>query len=252
MNPFIGAFGGADGHHAVGALTPQARLLCGVLVFAACAAMPLTGWCGCLLFLGVALAWCACCGLPPRRFITVLKFALCVFLPLLLLALPAHWIGEGASWRDALRPPLTLCARGIAGIIVTAATLSTFNLTTFAHGVAALPFPRTVASLLVQLVHQTFLLANESRRMMTAMRMRGVPEARVATQLRVLAALPVCWLTRIATHAGRVGDAMELRGFDGLPRNTPHGRLTLRDALALALALQALGGALMLRWMETA
>jgi energy-coupling factor transporter transmembrane protein EcfT len=248
MNPFIEAFGGANGGGAASALTPQTRLLCGVTVFAACSVVPLTGRGGGVLFLGMALAWCVCCGLPLKRLAATLKFALILFLPLLLLALPARWTGEAASWHDALRPPLMLCARGIAGVVVTAATLSTFCLTTFAHGVAALPLPRVVASLLVQLAHQTFLLANESRRMIVAMRVRGVPSSGAAVQMRILAALPVCWLTRIVTHANRVGDAMELRGFDGLPRGTPYDRLALRDALALTLALLALGGALMLRW----
>ncbi|MCL1919459.1 MAG: energy-coupling factor transporter transmembrane protein EcfT [Kiritimatiellaeota bacterium] len=249
VNPFIEAFGGANGGGAVQSLTPQTRLICGAVVFATCSVAPLTGWCGGVLFLGTALAWGVCCGLPRKRLGATLTFALILFLPLLLLALPARWAaGEAVPWRDALRPPLTLCARGIVGIIVTAATLSTFCLTTFAHGVAALPLPRIVASLIVQFAHQTFLLASESRRMVNALRMRGVPSSGVAVQMRVLTALPVCWLTRIATRAGRVGDAMELRGFDGLPCGTSHARPSLRDSLALTLTLLAFGGAIALRW----
>ena len=248
MNPFVGVFGGG-GNAAACALAPQTRLLCGVTVFAACSATPLTGWRGGALLAGAALVWGICCGLPPRRLAATLKLALCLFLPLLLLALPARWAG-GVPWHDALRPPLMLCARGIVGIVVTAATLATFSLTTFAHGIAALPLPRVVASLLVQLAHQTFLLTNESRRMADALRLRGVPSSGAAVQMRVLAALPVCWLMRIANRASRVGDAMEVRGFDGLPNGAPRVRPALRDALALALALLALGGALTLRWME--
>ena len=252
MNPFIEAFGCASDNGAAHTLTPQTRLLCGVTVFAVCAAVPLTDWCGGTLFIVTALAWGLCCGLPLKRLAATLKFALLLFLPLLLLALPARWTGEASSWPEALRPPLMLCARGIAGVVVTAATLSTLSLTKFAHGVAALPLPRAVASLLVQLAHQTFLLANETRRMTTALRVRGVPSSGLAVQIRVLAAFPVCWLARIANRAGRVGDAMEVRGFDGLPRGLPHAPLTLRDGLALALAVQALAAALALRWMEAA
>jgi len=250
VNLFIEAFGGVNNNGAARALTPQTRLVCGVAVFAACTVAPLADWRGGVLLLATAAAWCAFCGLPPKRLAAVLKFALLLFLPLLLLALPARWFGggEAVSWREALRAPFMLCARGIAGVVVTAATLSTFSLTTFAHGVAALPLPRAVASLLVQFTHQTFLLANESRRMVTALRVRGVPMSGVAARLRVLAALPVCWLARVANRADRVGSAMELRGFDGLPRGAPHARPSLRDGVALAVSLLVFGGALALRW----
>jgi energy-coupling factor transporter transmembrane protein EcfT len=250
VNLFTEAFGGGNG--AVRELTPPARLLCGAAVFAGCSVTPLTGWRGGALFAGAWLVWVVCCGLPAQRLAAALRFALRLFLPLLLLAPVARWTGEAASWRDALRPPLTLCARGIAGVTVSAATLSTLNLSEFARGVAALPLPRAAASLLVQLVHQTFLLADESQRMADALRVRGAPSACAAVRLRVLAALPVCWLTRIAARAARVGDAMEVRGFDGLPHGARRERLSANDRLALTLSLLAFGGALAIRWLEAA
>ena len=253
MNTFIQAFGGVNANTgAARALTPQTRLLCGVVVFAICSATPLTDWRGGALFVGTGLVWATCCGLTAQRLAAVLKYALILFIPLLLFALPARWADESASWQEALRPSATLCVRGIMGIIITAATLSTFTLTTFAHGVAALPLPRIVASLLVQLAHQTFLLANETRRMVDALKVRGVTATtNITLRLRILTALPIFWLTRIANRATRVGDAMEVRGFDGLPHGAPHDPLTLRDALAHTLTLLTLATALTLRWMET-
>lgn len=247
MKIFTEAFDGGNG--AVRQLTPPARLLCGVIVFTGCAVVPLNKWPGAAWLAALLLGWCACCGLPWRRLGAVLRFTLCVFLPLLLLAPIIRWTGgDLVSWRDALAPPLTLCARGVAGVVICAATLSTLTLPEFAHGMAALPLPRPVASVLVQLVHQTSLLADESRRMGDALRVRNVLVVGTGTRMRVLAALPASWLTRIFARAARVGDAMELRGFDGLPPNARRGRLTVGDMGAVALTLLVLGITLAMRW----
>lgn len=249
MKAFVETFGGGTG--VVLNLAPQARLLCGAIVFASCATVPLANGLGMGWFIGVWLGWSLCCGLPWPRLTAVLRFALLLFLPLLLFAPILRWTGEATSWHEALRPPLTLSIRGIAGVALCAATLSTLSLTSFAYGMAALPLPRAVASLLVQLVHQTAHLTDESRRMGDALRVRGVTTASVAVRMRVLAALPLGWLTRVAGRAARVSDAMEVRGFDGLPHNARRERLSANDGFAVALALLAFGGALAIRWQET-
>ncbi len=246
MIPFSEAFGGSNG--TTRRLVPSVRLMCGALVFACCATVPLDSQAGIALFVGVWLAWLLGCAMPPKRLALTLGFALCFFAPLLLLAPVAHWKATNATWTESLRAPLRLGVRGIAGVTVCAGALSLLSLTEFCEAAAGLPLPRIVTGLLVQIVHQTALLTDESRRMADALRVRGAHSARLAVRLRVMAALPAGWLARLAARAARVGDAMEVRGFDGRMPAAQTTRLSGVDRVALAGAALLVVGALMLRW----
>jgi energy-coupling factor transporter transmembrane protein EcfT len=55
-------------------------------------------------------------------------------------------------------------------------------------------------------------------------------------------------LTRLALRAARAGDAMEVRGFDGLPPSVPPLTFSRSDWLALTATTLLAVGALVLRW----
>jgi len=246
MIAFSEAFGGGNG--AARRLAPAVRLLCGAWVFVCCAVVPLDSPTGIALFVVAWLAWLFGCAMPPRRLALSLGFAICLFTPLLLLAPVAYWNGSAATWAGALRAPLRVGVRGVAGVTIGVGALSLIPLSEFAGAVAALPLPRAVTSLLVQIVHQAALLTDETRRMADAMRVRGVASARLAVRLRVVTAFPASWLTRLALRAARAGDAMEVRGFDGLPPNVPALTFSRSDWLALTATTLLAVGALVLRW----
>jgi len=84
--------------------------------------------------------------------------------------------------------------------------------------------------------------------MTDALRVRGVPSARLAVRLRVAAALPAGWLARMVTCAVRVGDAMEVRGFDGRMPTAPAIRFACSDWMVMAGSALLAAGALILRW----
>ena len=245
MIAFREAFDGGSG--AARRLAPTARLICGALVFASCATAPLDSPAGGTLFAVAWLTWLIGCAMPPRRLALTLVIAVCLFAPLLLLAPVARWYGSDATWTEALQAPLLLAARGVAGLTVCAGVLSLLSLAEFSGAVAALPLPRPVTGLLVQIVHQAALLTDESRRMADALRVRGASSARLTLRLCVAAALPAGWLARLATRAARVGDAMEVRGFDGRVSTAPAMPFSCSDKIALAGSALLAAGALVLR-----
>ena len=248
MTAFTEAWGGGCGRMRM--LTPSTRLACGTFVFASCSVAPLNTLGGVALFFGILIGWTAGCGLPLRRLAHVLRFAACLFLPLLLLAPFARVQGDTGSWFEALRVPLMIGLRGTACVVVCAATLSVLDLAELGQGLAGLPLPHTLAALLMQIAHQTALMTDESKRMMTALRVRGARSATVSVRLRCLFALPVIWLLRLLMRAERVSAAMEVRGFDGPLRTERLAGTPAFDRCAVAFSLLVLGAVLMMRWLE--
>ena len=142
MIAFSDAIGGGNG--AARRLAPAVRLLCGAWVFVCCAVVPLDSPTGIALFVVAWLAWLFGCAMPPRRLALSLGFAICLFTPLLLLAPVAYWNGSAATWTGALRAPLRVGVRGVAGVTIGVGALSLIPLSEFADAVAALPLPRAV------------------------------------------------------------------------------------------------------------
>lgn len=228
-------------------LAPAMRLLAGAVLFAACMVAPTSRLPGAALAAVTALAWLAMC-CPPWRFVrAVLGLGLAVLLPyFLLMAL----LAEGAARQTSLGMLVWaggLLVRGASGLLVSAATLTTLRVSELDQALAALPVPAAVSAILVQIVHQTGTLAYETRRVASAMSVRGAATGgRMA--FRLVASLPRVWLPRIVERADRVAAAMELRGFcePGPDRRSPR-RLGWRDGLAVALVLVVLAAAIGVR-----
>ena len=102
-----------------------------------------------------------------------------------------------------------------------------------------------IALIVLQIVHQTGALLEETARIAAAVAVRtagvGGP--------RLLVSLPRVWLPRLLARAERVGEAMEVRGVsesDLAPaRLRPAG---LADRMALLVSAALVGVAAALRW----
>ena len=245
MIAFTEAWGEGRGY--MRRLTPASRLLCGILAFTSCSVVPLENPYGVCLFFILILGWSAVCVFPLRRLIQALLLSACLFLPLLLLVPIACIQSDSGAWTDPLKAALFIGFRGTACIMICGASMSVLNLAEFGQGLAALPLPHSMAALLLQIVHQTATLADESRQMMMALRVRGVSSASVVVRLRCIFALPIFWLLRLLQRAEHVSSAMEVRGFDGLLHQDCAEQISTADRCARILAFLIFGFVLCLR-----
>ena len=174
---------------------PVFRILGGLAMLAGVSAVPLTeAWQFAFPAL-LIIPWIALCR-PSRRVLSkAILFALAMFSPLAVYAFFTEetFIALGIAWR------------GTACLLISVATCSTIEISDLRQGLCFLP--RTVATLILQVVLQTALLSGEVRRISHALLLRG-------GGMRVLFAFPVVWLSRLLLRAERVGDAMEIRGFE--------------------------------------
>ena len=230
-------------------LAPSTRIVCGLIVFASCLAAPVNKPLGMALVCGAIIGWVLLCGVPRKSLVGLSLYACVLFLPLFLLTpwiTPPH--AASNHWFGAAGVPLEIGIRGTACIFVCAATIAILDLAEFSTGLGDLPIPRTMAILIIQIVHQTAMLTNETGRISSALRIRGLP-SRFTTRLRVLTALPAIWLLRIMNRAERVAVAMDLRGFEMTTRPT-HESGSFPDVLAVAAAILLLGATITIRWVD--
>ncbi len=226
-------------------LTPQARILIGTGVFAACLIVPAATWPGAALAVGFALSWLAFCR-PPLR---VVRIALGFGLSLLLSSLLIIYLLALVSGSPAASPAvcLGLLASGASAFLVTLTTVTVLSMSELREGLFHLPVPAMVSGILLQMVHQTATLAYETRRMAGAMAVRGATSNR-RSGLTILMSLPRVWLPRVIERADRVAAAMELRGYcDGETGRRAGLALTRIDKLGLVLSAGAVVLAIVVR-----
>lgn len=230
-------------------LAPSTRIVCGLIVFASCLIASVYNPLGMSLVCGAVIGWVLLCGVPRKSLVGLSLYACVLFLPLFLLTpwMETHHTAS-SNWFSAARVPLEIGIRGTGCIFVCAATIASLDLAEFSTGLGDLPIPRTLAILIIQIVHQTAMLTNESWRISSALRIRGLP-SRFTTRLRFLPALPAIWLLRIMNRAERVAVAMDLRGFEVITRTTRESR-SFPDVLAVAAAILLLGASITIRWMD--
>lgn len=236
-------------------LAPQTRILAGAALFAGCLTAPAGTLPGMAVIAATALAWIGACGVPRRALRSFVLLALAILLPYFLLVPllmdgPAA-AGVGASLRRALAAPWDIFVHGVAGILIATATITVLSASDLRRGLLALPVPRILSAVLIQIVHQTSELLAETRHVVAAMAVRGATGSGRAA-LRAATSLPRVWLPRIIERADRVAAAMEFRGYAEADLRV-FGRETLGaiDAcvIALAAAILALAAALRWRWL---
>lgn len=197
-------------------LAPQSRIIAGTMVFAACLTAPALSAGGAALITAATAAWVVACGLPGRTVRSFFLLGLAMFLPYFLLVpillKRATAAPPGTAWAKALAPPWDILLHGLAGVLVTVATVSTLTGSDLRSGLLALPLPRIVTAILVQIIHQTSVLLAETKRVAAAIAVRGA-SGRGRAALRALTSLPRVWFPRIMDRADRLGAAMEFRGY---------------------------------------
>jgi energy-coupling factor transporter transmembrane protein EcfT len=174
---------------------------------------------------------------------------LLLFVPtfLLLPLMPLDGASAAGGWKHAFVASADILVRGMSGVLISTATVASVSVSDLREGLTRLPMPGIVSAIVVQIVHQTATLFYETKRVASAMALRGASgDGRAAWQ--VLWSLPRVWLPRIVDRADRVTDAMELRGYcDGETRTIRSIRMRAADWAALALALAVLGLAVVIR-----
>lgn len=248
LEPSFGLW--ATGTGVLRRLSPRARLAVGVgwllTATASDTATPAGGAVG-VGSLGLALLTAAP---PARALVPRALFGVMLLAPVFLLA----------PWTTAELPPQVLpgigpiatpwriFTTGMAALLISLATMSTLSRSDLREALAHLPVPRLLGAIVLMVALQTESQLREVRRIRLAMRARGSPRSWLG-QLGMLAAIPKSWLPRLHARAGRLGDAMQVRGHDGSPIALDEPRPHPWDlpAMALALGWLALGLAVRLR-----
>jgi len=228
---------------------PGSRLVAGTLVFAACMVAPVATAAGAACAVGATAAWLAACRPPGRFVVATLVLGLALFLPYFLLAplIPDAAGGGAGGWSEAVLVPWSILVRGLCAMLACAATVSCLGAGDLHEAMASLPIPSIVTRILIQMVHQTSTLAHESRRMASAMAVRGATGGGAAAR-RVVGSLPRVWLPRVVDRAERVAAAMDLRGYcDGEVEPVRARRATAVDGVVVALAAVLLAAAIAAR-----
>ncbi len=208
-------------------------------MFAACMIAPATTMRGSLVTIVITATWLTGCRPPIRVVRTTVVLGLFLFLPyfLLLPLLPADPSTATGSWRQALIVPWTVLLRGMSAMFISIATTATLSMSDLREALVRLPVPSVVSAILLQIVHQTATLFYETRRVASAMAVRGATSGG-GTAWRVLSSLPRVWIPRIVVRAERVAATMELRGYcDGDLRPFRRRDARLADGAVLALAI---------------
>jgi energy-coupling factor transporter transmembrane protein EcfT len=236
------------GHGPVSRLAPRTRILAGAGLFGVCMVAPVPSPLGLALVSSATLLWLAGCRTPLRTVRAMLVVGCALFLPYFLL-LPLIVGNPGAeSWAMASRVPLAVLVRGLAGMLVSIATISTLSASDLREGLLRLPVPSLVSAILIQIVHQSATLGYETRRIAAAMSVRGASGSGVAAW-RVVASLPSVWLPRVLIRAERVAASMDVRGYCEQDLPSFGARATGgRDCATLLLVLASLALAAAMRY----
>lgn len=237
------------GRGPVSRLSPQVRILSGVVLFAACMVAPATTAPGILVTATAALSWVVACGTPLRVVRPFALFGLAVLLPYGLLApLIRAWSPDrGGTWLSAMAPPWGIVLHGMAGILVSTCTATTLSPSDLRNGMLRLPVPLVASAILLQVVHQAPELAHETQRVASAMAVRGA-SAGWWTSIRLVSSIPRVWFPRLLSRAERVAAAMEVRGYcEEAPHPLRRPSMAGMDAVALMVTVAVLALALGLR-----
>lgn len=224
----------------VHALDPRLRL--GTALFCSCALTLADSWpqvASGLVAAGVLLA----CSRPPLRPLLRRLGTVNLFLLFLWLTVPWTVAGTAAFHVGSLRFSweglhllwlITLKANAITLIFI--ACVATLPVSRLGQALQALRVPTRLVFLLLFTYRGLFLMADEWQRLKTALRLHGFVAASNLHSYRTLGYLLGLTLVRSVDRAGRIHQAMLLRGFNGsFTSLADDTAFTRRDALFLAL-----------------
>ena len=233
--PHTGLWGTSRG--VVRSLLPEVRLLSALGALVSCLLADPASWPGLTLTLAtVSIAWLVV--RPPlRRMAAILLVAGVMLAPFFLLA---PW-SEGTVPRHALPgiapvvAPWRMVVTGLGVVALSSTAASSLTRSDLREGLARLPVPKFLAAVVLQIVMQSDLLAQEAGRIMLALRARGATQG-FRNRVKVVLGLTRVWLPRLTFKAERVALAMVARDYPTRPIELESHRRRGRDGWALAAA----------------
>ncbi len=217
---------------------PQTRILAGVLVGSSCLLMPLQSMGQMIFMISTAFCWILLASMPEKMLLRGAIASIVLFCPFLLLS-PWMTVDEYSSSPMAERFALSsgIALRSTCMFFIAASTIASLTMHDLHRGLVCLPIPRSIVALIVQLINQTMLLAEETTRIVGVLRLRGASGVRGSS---VLFAFPIVWMVRMLFRAERSAAAMAVRGY-GIETAVKDDRikLTFQDMTMLSAATLA-------------
>jgi len=231
-----------SGNGLLAGLSPQARLLCSMLVLVTALTSLRDPLAGIFFTLCVSAAFLLLCGVPLRHLMRATIAVVAMSAPVLCYAMFASTNGLAFSPRTSLAVDaamqqhiVVVALKGMSFALIVVGTLSTVSFSELSDSLARIPLPRIVLLLILQILHQTQLLRDETARISDAFAVRGATSGIRASGL-VLRYFPQAWLPRVVAKSDRVGNAMELRGYGTTLLQFKRSPMILRDWCALCVA----------------
>lgn len=198
-------------------------------------------------------AWLAAAGMPLKRLRHLLVFASVLFLPLFLFTplLPgdggvALQFGPLTIAQGAWEVPLAVVVRAAALLLVSAALVASLDELDARRALAALPLPRIVRVIVLEVLRWLGPLGAEAASISRAVSVRAGSSAG-SGRWALIKGLPGRWLPRILRRADRAADAMAVRGYAGWLPERASQPVGARDAAVVLLAFAALAVAVAAR-----
>ncbi|NLZ17345.1 MAG: energy-coupling factor transporter transmembrane protein EcfT [Desulfobulbaceae bacterium] len=224
----------------------DARLRIGVAFIFSCVLAVATTWQQAKFGL-IAACLLLICSRPPLRPLLRRLAAVNIFVLFLWLTVPCTMPGPAAFHLGSLSCSLaglhlvwliTLKANAISLLFI--ACVATMPVAYFGHALHALRLPGKFVFLLLFTYRAIFLLADEWQRLNTALRLHNFVATSSLHSYRTLGTLVGLTLLRSIDRAGRIHQAMLLRGFSGHFTSLAEFRFTRRDGKFTVAALALL------------
>jgi energy-coupling factor transporter transmembrane protein EcfT len=223
-------------------LSPHARLICSILVLVAALISLPDPLSGILFTLCVTIVFLLLCRMPLRHLMRASIGVLLMSAPFLCFLLMAGPYTFAFSQRTPLdvdaitgKHVAVVALKGMSCALIVLSALSTVSFSELNDALARLPLPRIVVLLILQILHQTKLLLDETTRISKAFAVRGATSGMEASFL-TLRHFPQTWLPRMVAKSERVANAMDLRGYGAALPQFDRGPLLLHDWFALSIA----------------
>ena len=192
-------------------LQPHTRIISGVLIGCACLLVPLKTIGGAVFLVVASFCWILLASMPGKMLFRCAIASVILFFPFLLLS---PWMTVDSytttPMADRFAQAGGIALRSTCMLFIAASTLASLIMHDVHRGLVCLPIPRSIVALIVQLINQTMLLAEETTRIVGVLRLRGASGVR---GIRVLFAFPIVWMVRMLFRAERSAAAMSVRGY---------------------------------------
>ncbi|MBN2718498.1 MAG: hypothetical protein JXX14_21825 [Deltaproteobacteria bacterium] len=229
---FNNIFGAATGP--VIRFLPQTRLAAGCLIFPVCIVAKVDTPAGIAISLVTLTGWILFCRPSSQLVVKTAALGLVMFLPFFLLTPLLSNFGD--TCERSMLIPWRVFFRGMMTLMTTVVTLSTLRFSELHTGLQRLPVPNMVAHIVLQIIHQTIFMYQESVSIANALKLRGATSG-LRIGIQVISMLPQVWLPRVIHRAERIAMAMEIRGYTYTEfHDDDASRSSVKDFLLIGIA----------------